>query len=182
MSAVSFWAALDCTGRLRNHDQGTASRLRLSFHRRVPCAAGGDRVVFRPEFSPGLSGGVHRLPRDPRGCPGIGGEVSGRAGLQDRWLSLGLALQLRRRSQDLSGTRSRPGAGQPDHGNAGAFVALVLPLVPAAAEGGVSRRYHPFWPVRRLRTSVDGGSRAARSEEHTSELQSLTNLVCRLLL
>src|SRR5438046_8165906 len=27
-----------------------------------------------------------------------------------------------------------------------------------------------------------GGDRALRSEEHTSELQSLTNLVCRLLL
>src|SRR5438093_10246778 len=27
-----------------------------------------------------------------------------------------------------------------------------------------------------------GGSREPRSEEHTSELQSLTNLVCRLLL
>src|SRR5438046_4612877 len=31
------------------------------------------------------------------------------------------------------------------------------------------------------RQSADG-LRAARSEEHTSELQSLTNLVCRLLL
>src|SRR5262249_61032479 len=29
---------------------------------------------------------------------------------------------------------------------------------------------------------VDGSDRGARSEEHTSELQSLTNLVCRLLL
>src|SRR5437016_12032736 len=28
----------------------------------------------------------------------------------------------------------------------------------------------------------DGGEVAGRSEEHTSELQSLTNLVCRLLL
>src|ERR1019366_8336826 len=30
--------------------------------------------------------------------------------------------------------------------------------------------------------SCEGGDRAERSEEHTSELQSLTNLVCRLLL
>src|SRR5437016_12054903 len=30
--------------------------------------------------------------------------------------------------------------------------------------------------------AVTKGARAARSEEHTSELQSLTNLVCRLLL
>src|SRR5438046_6361040 len=36
-----------------------------------------------------------------------------------------------------------------------------------------------------VRTARDGASRSAllaRSEEHTSELQSLTNLVCRLLL
>src|SRR5262249_61914655 len=31
-------------------------------------------------------------------------------------------------------------------------------------------------------TSADGVSALRRSEEHTSELQSLTNLVCRLLL
>src|SRR5437016_12028402 len=31
-------------------------------------------------------------------------------------------------------------------------------------------------------TSSTGGAIASRSEEHTSELQSLTNLVCRLLL
>src|SRR5262249_56966215 len=30
--------------------------------------------------------------------------------------------------------------------------------------------------------SCGGGAKASRSEEHTSELQSLTNLVCRLLL
>src|SRR5437016_9836589 len=39
---------------------------------------------------------------------------------------------------------------------------------------------------RRVRRSVfrlrSGGGRGQRSEEHTSELQSLTNLVCRLLL
>src|SRR5258706_9609810 len=39
-------------------------------------------------------------------------------------------------------------------------------------------------PAKRMNTSVRGGRVAAkdRSEEHTSELQSLTNLVCRLLL
>src|SRR5258706_5670476 len=35
-------------------------------------------------------------------------------------------------------------------------------------------------PVRRRRVAVDRAE--VRSEEHTSELQSLTNLVCRLLL
>src|SRR5437016_7798878 len=33
-----------------------------------------------------------------------------------------------------------------------------------------------------LKNMVSGAARAERSEEHTSELQSLTNLVCRLLL
>src|SRR5205823_11271109 len=33
----------------------------------------------------------------------------------------------------------------------------------------------------RLRAQVDAGGRIARSEEHTSELQSLAYLVCRLL-
>src|SRR5438093_6823285 len=36
--------------------------------------------------------------------------------------------------------------------------------------------------VARAQRAVDVGRAAARSEEHTSELQSLTNLVCRLLL
>src|SRR5438093_10333780 len=36
-------------------------------------------------------------------------------------------------------------------------------------------------PARPIRASA-GPSRRTRSEEHTSELQSLTNLVCRLLL
>src|SRR5262249_58677899 len=36
------------------------------------------------------------------------------------------------------------------------------------------------WSSPRPRRRLDGG--IARSEEHTSELQSLTNLVCRLLL
>src|SRR5262249_61243107 len=35
---------------------------------------------------------------------------------------------------------------------------------------------------RRPRSDPRGGGASARSEEHTSELQSLTNLVCRLLL
>src|SRR5438046_10201591 len=45
--------------------------------------------------------------------------------------------------------------------------------LPAAVGAG-----QPAAPVRR----VPGEGAADRSEEHTSELQSLTNLVCRLLL
>src|SRR5438093_5852109 len=52
----------------------------------------------------------------------------------------------------------------------------ALPISPGrrGAQG-----HHPAERRRRLRV---GARRQARSEEHTSELQSLTNLVCRLLL
>src|SRR2546425_9686284 len=44
----------------------------------------------------------------------------------------------------------------------------------------------PDGPARRRRSSpvgrVEGGGNSVRSEEHTSELQSLAYLVCRLLL
>src|SRR2546430_4423872 len=38
------------------------------------------------------------------------------------------------------------------------------------------------WFYRYLKGKTDRGSRRDRSEEHTSELQSQSNLVCRLLL
>src|SRR5688572_11420151 len=41
-------------------------------------------------------------------------------------------------------------------------------------------RFHPRVDVRRVRR--DAAAAARRSEEHTSELQSQSNLVCRLLL
>src|SRR5437016_10074716 len=47
---------------------------------------------------------------------------------------------------------------------------------PVREERGVGRRPAAIRPRERAHR------RAARSEEHTSELQSLTNLVCRLLL
>src|SRR5262249_59175359 len=45
----------------------------------------------------------------------------------------------------------------------------------------VSRWGRRRWAARRSRCRGTSG-RPSRSEEHTSELQSLTNLVCRLLL
>src|SRR5437016_10544442 len=45
-----------------------------------------------------------------------------------------------------------------------------------------SSRPTSFRRASRRSSITIGGSRRARSEEHTSELQSLTNLVCRLLL
>src|SRR5438046_6043092 len=46
----------------------------------------------------------------------------------------------------------------------------------------ISRRTPGERPVAALRRLRERGRRRPRSEEHTSELQSLTNLVCRLLL
>src|SRR5258706_8641525 len=53
------------------------------------------------------------------------------------------------------------------------------PARPSLEHGGLSRR-RAARHAARLRGHV--GRDLVRSEEHTSELQSLTNLVCRLLL
>src|SRR5256885_11437311 len=55
---------------------------------------------------------------------------------------------------------------------------LVGPLEEAAEAGGVVGTLDPHEPAARR----PGGGGVARSEEHTSELQSPCNLVCRLLL
>src|SRR5438046_8201063 len=69
------------------------------------------------------------------------------------------------------------------------FTDVGLPTAPPASGEGGPRRpqegahgpedrpYSTPW-----RSGADGRSSGPRSEEHTSELQSLTNLVCRLLL
>src|SRR2546426_6657117 len=62
------------------------------------------------------------------------------------------------------------------------------PPVPAAGPGGVKHAYHKWYSPalgREMELQVLGhaGARVlVRSEEHTSELQSPCNLVCRLLL
>src|SRR5690242_21864685 len=70
-----------------------------------------------------------------------------------------------RRSSDLRAARhsARPHGHAPGHGGRGAAPGLA---------------------ARRLRGRPDAGGRrrSVRSEEHTSELQSHVNLVCRLLL
>src|SRR5438093_2024832 len=53
---------------------------------------------------------------------------------------------------------------------------------PAQAPGPPERAPRPGARELRGRARRSALGRAARSEEHTSELQSLTNLVCRLLL
>src|SRR2546430_5821285 len=49
-------------------------------------------------------------------------------------------------------------------------------------EGAGSQVTHVDQPIGDLRWSPDGKSIGFRSEEHTSELQSQSNIVCRLLL
>src|SRR5262249_60711115 len=51
-----------------------------------------------------------------------------------------------------------------------------------SAATGSSRKRRCSFPASRCCSSPRGCGSSARSEEHTSELQSLTNLVCRLLL
>src|SRR5437016_10594020 len=48
-----------------------------------------------------------------------------------------------------------------------------IPAIAASVQASPPKRVNRTIPIRHLRR--------ARSEEHTSELQSLTNLVCRLL-
>src|SRR5262249_61822436 len=58
---------------------------------------------------------------------------------------------------------SSPATSRRDHSRSGDLSGALIPFPAACPMGGIWRRQ-------------------VRSEEHTSELQSLTNLVCRLLL
>src|SRR5688572_32593662 len=64
---------------------------------------------------------------------------------------------------------------------------VAIRSVTTALGGSSSNRFlaspAPSWTEMMARTTRAGaGTRAGRSEEHTSELQSQSNLVCRLLL
>src|SRR2546425_10970589 len=50
------------------------------------------------------------------------------------------------------------------------------------SDGGFTRPMSPSTPLPWRTTNCSGRRRSSRSEEHTSELQSLAYLVCRLLL
>src|SRR5438874_4436266 len=63
----------------------------------------------------------------------------------------------------------------------------MLPLPPRSTLFPYTTLFRSAWPDRRLRSDdtlrrAAVGLRGARSEEHTSELQSRRDLVCRLLL
>src|SRR5437016_12839961 len=69
------------------------------------------------------------------------------------------------------------------------YTTLFRSLVPLMADVGLEvewriiRGADDFFNVTKaIHNALQGDSRSLRSEEHTSELQSLTNLVCRLLL
>src|ERR1039458_10522484 len=61
-----------------------------------------------------------------------------------------------------------------------AYVARAPP--PASSHGARANPIIPEPPINTQTTSHPIAKNAARSEEHTSELQSLRQLVCRLLL
>src|SRR5258706_10948761 len=55
-------------------------------------------------------------------------------------------------------------------------------IIPVGGEEEASRFMREVHPDLVITEGSVGGAKLMRSEEHTSELQSLTNLVCRLLL
>src|SRR2546427_9088395 len=61
------------------------------------------------------------------------------------------------------------------------YTTLFRSLCPERSTCSVAR-VHRSIPASRSRLSVSSLAPSARSEEHTSEVQSQTNLVCRLLL
>src|SRR5262249_59221559 len=68
----------------------------------------------------------------------------------------------------------RPGAPK--------VVAWSIPTPLAASDReAYARRLAPGIPLQRILLDLHSGRFFGRSEEHTSELQSLTHLVCRLL-
>src|SRR5438046_4844891 len=67
-------------------------------------------------------------------------------------------------------------------GHAKVLLALKVPDEQLLAAETVLRRNATVRSTERMVARLLGIGRGRRSEEHTSELQSLTNLVCRLLL
>ncbi len=95
-------------------------RLRASDYRFIAVClvlSAGAAWYLGAQFLPRLSRSLHRFPREPRRRAGARRALSRRrSGYGVRGLPAGLALQLRRRGQDVPRARSRPGARQPHHG------------------------------------------------------------------
>src|SRR2546430_326145 len=120
---------------------------------------------------------------------------------EDSCLSLdpekNLLLSVRSFSSLKSFPFNSPGGASPRHCATSPLLAGLACLVAGAARShcvGSSHQRHPVWlrespgrsgrrSARDLRTPARHNRRSRRrSEEHTSELQSQSNLVCRLLL
>src|SRR2546426_6119306 len=89
------------------------------------------------------------------------------------------ALPIWRATRSVSSARSEsdgdwPGRRTTKQTIASPFTAWGTPMTPASATAA--------WPTSTDSTSAGHAAVAERSEEHTSELQSPCNLVCRLLL
>src|SRR5207249_10179973 len=83
-----------------------------------------------------------------------------------------------RRSSDLAACRAVHFSAGSSHFH---FKTFTAPECTSKAHGSLI----PLWLARTRRGPTDGGTcqmRKSRSEEHTSELQSRFDLVCRLLL
>src|SRR5690606_39849233 len=84
-----------------------------------------------------------------------------------------------RRSSDLGGVRAVPDPRRPGHdAGPGRAAARIRRTAPDEDRGAVQALLRN----RRLSVTPVTPAAAPRSEEHTSELQSRENLVCRLLL
>src|SRR5690606_41757212 len=93
-------------------------------------------------------------------------------------------LSLPRRSSDLTVASSKGGVSNAPKGPFHTSVRQVLSTSARAsvACGPMSRIISSAATSWTLQVRTEGGLAANRSEEHTSELQSRENLVCRLLL
>src|SRR5437016_2106091 len=89
-----------------------------------------------------------------------------------------------RRSSDLQVHRHLGADLGWDQVKAGGAIDHVLDQLPANAQshGPALLAAEALHPLADIVGQGDAGHLVVRSEEHTSELQSLTNLVCRLLL
>src|SRR5438093_8758361 len=154
------------------------------------------------------AGEQHALPGGGRECDAlagvvqlgygvaeVGGQHRGQASARIKQQEVAAALAGRGDVSDIRVVHARPeGAWVRVHRIAASLALYIRPSLddlPAGMLAGKVRR--PFGEFRRLRGDFDdrghqvleGGTgplEHGRSEEHTSELQSLTNLVCRLLL
>src|SRR2546425_3240407 len=129
-------------------------------------------IVSRPSEAAGLVRRARAVLLSDDGVPA--GEIAMRLGLTAEAVS-----RIRRRflHSAVKGLSDRPKAGRKDHALSPETVDKLVHLAMSPPPAGRAR-----WTTRLLARQFGISSGAVRSEEHTSELQSLAYLVCRLLL